>query len=671
MGTELTEMLALKTTVIRAGAALLSSALICSCASTAPVKKEPKKVTANVEKDFRSTEKLAKSGDSKKAMPRLKHFVQANPDTELTGEAYYLMGMMSLNAQSYPDALNAFSAVLNLSVSSSYEVDAAFHVARLQLRASQPAEAEKTLARSARWKNLSSEESVELLRLHYEAANAQKKYLEALDFLIQLNQSAATQADRDKFKNLAIDSLDSRLSEDELRTIADSSHFAFLQPVAQFRYGLLTADKKLYSTARQYFSSVTSSAPGTELAERAQALITQIDLRNRVADHTIGVVLPLTGKQAPIGYKALRGIQLGLGIYGNHGKSSGFRLAVVDSEGNPDTARHAIERLVQEDNVIAIIGGLLSKTAGAEAAKAQEFGVPTILLSQKAGVTQAGEFVFRNALTSQMQVAYLVDTAMTKLGMKSFAILFPNDAYGVEYTNLFWDEVRAHGGEIRGAQPYEPAETDFRGYVQRLVGTFYLEDRVDEYRLLAKAWNEKNPKRSGQHAVPAPEDLLAPIVDFDAVFIPDSAKAVGQIAPMLAYSNVTGVRLLGTNLWNSPGLVNRGQKFVEGAVFVDSYLSTDPGFIRSEFFTSYHAAFDEEPGLTEVQAYDSALILRQSIAAGENTRAGLQARLAGLENFPGALGALAVNSNREFRRPLAAITVKDGKITDLEARPRQ
>jgi ABC-type branched-subunit amino acid transport system substrate-binding protein len=391
-------------------------------------------------------------------------------------------------------------------------------------------------------------------------------------------------------------------------------------------------------------------------------IINQIDSRSRVEAKTIGVILPLSGKQAAIGYKALRGIQHGLGIYGNR-RGGGFRLAIIDSEGNPDVARHAVERLVQEDNVIALIGGLLSKTASAEALKAQQLGIPSIMLSQKAGITQAGDFVFRNALTSKMQVEYLVETAINQLGMKNFAILYPNDAYGVEYANLFWDEVRARGGEIRGAQPYDPSETDFRSYIQRLVNTFYLDDRASEYQLFAKAWNEKNPKKSGKYSAPPPEEILPPIVDFDAVFIPDSVKAVGQIAPMLAYNNVTGVRLLGTNIWNSPGLAQRGQKFVENSLFVDSFLSGDPVLSRSEFFSSYKSTYDEEPGLTEIQAYDSALILRQLITSGENTRASLQARLSRLDNFPGAAGPLSVDANREIRRPLTALTVKDGRIS--------
>ncbi|MEK7358706.1 MAG: penicillin-binding protein activator, partial [Bdellovibrionota bacterium] len=448
-----------------------------------------------------------------------------------------------------------------------------------------------------------------------------------------------------------------------LREIGSNSKFGFMQAPAKYRYALVLADQREYSRARSALADVVSIAPGSELAERATRFIDQIDARNRVDPRTIGVSLPLSGDQAATGARALRAIQLGLGVYGP--KPSNFRLAVVDSEGTADGGRRAIERLVQEDNVIAIIGGLTSKSAAAEAAKAQEMGVPTILLSQKSGITKAGDAIFRNALTSQMQMQQLAEVAIKTLGLKRFAIVYPNDAYGTEYANLFWDEVKARGGEIVGAQSYDADTKDFSPQVQRLTGTFYLEDRASEYQQRLRAYQEKNPKRSLRSSAPSIEDILPPIVDFDAVFIPETATGVGQIVPSFAYNNVRGIRFLGTNAWNSEALVRRAGKGVEGSVFIDSVLTTDPAFRSSEFFTSFKGTFDEEPGRNEIQAFDSAAILRQLIGSGETTRVGLQSRLASLQNAPGALGRVSSAGEREFRRPTTILTVSGGKIVPL------
>src|SRR5690606_20395509 len=146
--------------------------------------------------------------------------------------------------------------------------------------------------------------------------------------------------------------------------------------------------------------------------------------RSRVDIRTIGVILPLSGKNAAIGQSVLNSIQLGLGIYD---KKSNIRLAVIDSEGKYLDARRAVEKLVVEDQAVAIIGILQRQTATNTTSNAQSLAVPTIYLIQKPGRTQISNFILRNALTSAMQVQYLVETAMQKLGFTKFAILYPED----------------------------------------------------------------------------------------------------------------------------------------------------------------------------------------------------------------------------------------------------
>ncbi len=294
---------------------------------------------------------------------------------------------------------------------------------------------------------------------------------------------------------------------------------------------------------------------------------------------------------------------------------------MVDSEGTPEGARRAVERLVTEDSAIAIVGSLLSREATAVAQKTEELGVPSVALSQKAGLTESGTYIFRNAVTSAMQVRELVKLAMDQLGMKRFAILYPNDAYGVEYANLFWDEVLARGGTIAGAQIYAPTETDFRGPIKRLVGTYYLEDRKSEYQARLRDWY-RSQKKISTRASP-PDDILPPIVDFDAIFIPDTPKALGQIAPMLVYQGVSGVRLLGTSVWNTTELVRRGERNVENALFVDSNMLSDPSFKQSKFFKDFLKTFGEEPGMFEAQGFEVGVMLRNSVAGGERSRIGL------------------------------------------------
>ena len=640
---------------------LLAIGLLASCQST-PVRRPPVKAPPTVEKEFSQAKVLLDKGDSKKALGRLKKIATNSPDSDLADDANMLMAQVYERDQQWNDALKSYLAVANSEIASPLEAEALLRAARINLRFSKFNDAATLTDRLRKLPSATPTQKLEGEELRGEAFLAENKVLKAIELYVGLSEQSTDPRHKEKYRLAAQDLLDTRLGEDDVREVAESSSFGFLRPTAKYRIGLIYADQRQLSRARSAFQDVVALVPGTELAERATSLITQIDARSRVNARTIGAVLPLSGRQAAVGYRALRGLQLGLGIYAPGKKISNFRLAVIDSEGNPDIARRGVERLVVEDNAVAVVGGLLSRTASAEASKAQEFGIPTVMMGQKAGLTEIGEFIFRNALTSQMQAERLAAVSIENLGLKRFAILFPNDPYGTEFANFFWDAVRLRGGHVTAVQTYDPKETDFRTHVQRLVGNYYVEDRADEYRLRYRQYLEKNPKRNARQQAPSPEEILPPIVDFDALFIPDSARAAGQIAPMLAYNDVDNLRLLGTNLWNNASFVSRGQKFVENAIIVDGLYTGDHSFQASQFVREFKEIFGEEPGMIEAQAYDSGLLLRQLITSGSSSRIELREKLANVKNFPGAFGSLDMSANRELQRPISVLTVKSSKL---------
>ncbi|MEK6774602.1 MAG: penicillin-binding protein activator [Bdellovibrionota bacterium] len=495
--------------------------------------------------------------------------------------------------------------------------------------------------------------------LAYEKAG---QNLEALRLLVPLSVSAPTKKEQDDHRLHAIELVETKLNENELHEASRNSDFGFIRSHSLYRLGEISLNQQNVDNSRRYFNGVIELQPGSDLAYKSKEVIDQLEASKRVSPKTIGVVLPLSGKNANIGQRALRGIQMGLGL---HQPYSNFKLAVMDSEGNADNARRGVERLVREDNVIALIGSLLGKTALAEITKSSEFNIPTITLSQKSGLTDFGPYVFRNSLTTEMQVRHLVRVAMDSLGMKRFAVMYPNDSYGVETTNIFWDEVLARGGTVVAAQTYNPKDTDFRQAVQRLVGTYYIEARLNEYKQKQKeffATNKNKPSRSNYNA----DDLLTPVVDFDGLFIPDSAKTLGQISAFLSYGGVRGVKLMGTNLWNSPGLAKRAGSFSNNILFVDSF--TPASLASNRFLSEYKVIYNEDPSLIEIQAYDSALILRQLILQGAASRETIAEKLTSLKEFPGSLGTLQMTSDREIRRPLLTLTLDRGEIVPLKIR---
>jgi ABC-type branched-subunit amino acid transport system substrate-binding protein len=624
-----------------------------------PDKQKAKPANKQTSSQHDSIMKEFRSGKTKTAIKKLEAFVVSHPDLDLANDANIFLGDYYVEKDK-SKALKYYLRVVNSPYYSSKE-----WIARLK-------------AGLLVWEQKDSYRSLELIepifkydspsgvlyeahKLKAEVELFRTNYPEALKSLVFLAEKATDKQEQDAYRSQAKEITEFKVNRDVLMRIAGDSDYAFLRPLALFKMGVIYFEESNYSKAESYLEDVVSISPKSALAEQANDILLQIYSRSKINTKTIGVVLPLSGRLGPIGYKTLSGIQHGLGIFGND--NSGFKIAVIDSEANPNVAKRAVEKLVVQDNVIAILGSLKGKTSLAIAKKAQELGVPNIGFSLSADLTVTGDYIFRNALTSHMQVKNLVKTAMTKYNVKRFAILYPNDNYGIEFSNIFWDEVLANGGEIRGAQSYNAKETDFRDPIRRLVGTYYREDRFDEYKIRLQEWQAKYGENTRRKI---PTDLLPPIVDFEAIFIPDTSRALGQIAPMLEYNDVKTPILLGTNLWNTNSITKRAGGFADQVVFVDTY--TDLANKRAaDFIKNFEQEFGRKPDSYESIAYETAKLLKDLIVQeGIRTRSALKESLMQLKAYPSIMGQISVNEIGDIERPLRSMTIEKGQIKSIQ-----
>ncbi len=633
---------------------------VASC-STTPDKKPPTLAPPQITAEFNRAKDLISKKKTTKGLLLLKNLSKAHAQTELADDALMLLGETYYRSRDYERAYKSFITVVRSNIYSPVEAQALYMSAKSLTMLSRYDEALSLISTLIEKHKIEPKEELSVYKLKFLLLSKLGDKLDSVRTLVILAKMEPSLSKRKSYKLKAIDFVELELNFDDLQKASSDDSFGFARGHAFYKLGLHFFEKQNYSDALSAFERAAEILPNSDISEQAQGYINQVLARQVVEPKTIGVVLPLTSQHSKVAYRTLRGLQLGLGVYGQN--KSQFKLAIIDSEANPDSARRAVERLVLEDHAIAVVGSLLSKTAAAVAAKSEELGVPNITLSQKSGLTDIGRNVFRNALTSQMQVQMLVKTAMELRGFKRFAILYPNDNYGIEYANLFWDEVLARGGQITAVQTYRPKETDFSGPIKRLTGTFYYEDRLTEYRSLLKEWYKKQKYISSRTSPPG--DLLPPAIDFDALFIPDSARTLGQIAPMMAYQEVNNVTLLGTNIWNSYNTVKRGQQYVENSIFVDGLLLSDRRFSQSDFYKEFYSTFQLKPSIFESQAYDIGLLLRQLIIDGHRTRDELAGALRSVKNFNGSYGSLDMSDKRELSRPLYSLTIHNGKIIPL------
>ena len=372
-------------------------------------------------------------------------------------------------------------------------------------------------------------------------------------------------------------------------------------------------------------------------------------------------MLTLSGKFGKFGYKALQGIELALKVFQPSSDAAPLSLVVMDDQGDQDRALAVMDELFYKHHVAVIIGPLVSKLAEPMGKKAQELGIPLIALSQKEA--SGGDYVFNAALTPAMQVRELVQYATEKAGISSFAILSPQGRFGDEYVKAFWDEVDRVGGAVRGCEAYANDETDFREYIDKLVGLASTDARaheVEELKLLKAATPVKSRSKSFQRMFD-----LKPIVDFQAVFIPDDPKALGQILPTFAYRDVEKLLFLGINTWDNNELIARAGQFAEGAVFVDGYYSGSQAPSSKKFAEEYRATYGSDPSSVEAMSYDAAHILASLMKGSDVTsRADMRDRIMGLKDFQGVTGKISYRDGRLTKR-LSLLTVKSGKIEEI------
>ncbi len=319
-----------------------------------------------------------------------------------------------------------------------------------------------------------------------------------------------------------------------------------------------------------------------------------IERRSAVDATTIGCIVPLSGRTRLIGEAVLKGVMLGSQGDPRSGGRNRLNVTIRDSGGDPDRAVAAVEELVLEEQVIAIIGPVDVSTAIPAAERANELGVPMLSLTVKDGVPQTGRFIFRQFSTSNAEVRSLVESALAN-GAQRFAMLYPQNGYGQTMHRLFSEVLAQRELPLEIAIPYDASSRSFTA----------------EATQLAEA-------------------------EFDTLFIPDQASRLVLIAPALAavgvWSGFEGdeppgpgrnVRLLIPSIGIAPDLIRRGGRYLQGAMFSTFFYPDDMGQM-ADFAKRFHIEYNRPPSYLAAFGHDAAALIGTAIRSGTTTRDGIR-----------------------------------------------
>jgi ABC-type branched-subunit amino acid transport system substrate-binding protein len=291
-----------------------------------------------------------------------------------------------------------------------------------------------------------------------------------------------------------------------------------------------------------------------------------------------------------------------------------------------------------------------------------------VTLTQKEDITTEGEMVFRNFLTPFREIQSLVEKAVNGLGLKRFAIFYPDNPYGLNSMSLFWNRVDELGGVITSAESYDPDETDFAVEIKKMVGLHYWRPILIDQTVMQN--NQMRWENEIEEKHPS-EENPAPIVDFDAIFIPDTPQHVALIAPQFPFYNIFGVRLLGTRSWQSDELIDQARDYVEGAIFPVAFFAEGQSEGLEEFLGLYRNHYGSEPTDLAANGYDTIRLLKAVMNDGDgvHTRRGLQRRLILYDGLDGVTGKISFDEQGEVEKSPTLLTISNGRFRVIPTTP--
>jgi len=449
---------------------------------------------------------------------------------------------------------------------------------------------------------------------------------------------------QEELRNKVRSIIDTFTTEKELGQVESLYRGAYGGGYAKLKMALMARQRGDDVLARKLLLELEKEYRGMDYSSQMRELLESIPAQAK-SKYTIGVILPLSGTHQSFGERALQGIQLAVKEADPGGSPSLISLAVRDSKGNPHDAERAVEELVTKEKAIAIIGPLLSVNVDRAARKAQQLRVPLLSLSQKELPSGKGDFIFQNSFTPSAQVQSLVTYAIRDLELRTFAVFYPNSPYGLHFKNLFAQEVVQRGGKTLGAAVYQEDQTDF----SQEIRSFFRVETLTRYD-------------SGNKKI----EEFKPGLSVDGLFIPDTYDRVGLLLSQMAYYDVKDPVFMGTNGWNSPGLISTTGTASDGSIFVDAFFKGSPSPMTARFVEEFRKLNGRDPETLEALAYEGARFLKEILGAKSiSSPIQLRDEIHQIQNFQGISNLRGFGEGGKPIRTLTILRVNKGKIEQV------
>jgi branched-chain amino acid transport system substrate-binding protein len=336
-------------------------------------------------------------------------------------------------------------------------------------------------------------------------------------------------------------------------------------------------------------------------------------LAARAESVRVGVIAELTGDMPAVGASCRNAAEMAVkeanaaGGFTVGGKKLKVELFVEDNGGKADQSAAAAQKLISQEDVVAIIGPNASRYAipASEIAESNQ----TIFITPwstnpkttlDAATGKPKRYAFRSCFIDPFQGKVLAKFALETMKAKKAAILYDVASdYNKGIAEVFRADYEKLGGKVVASETYTTNDKDFSAQFTKI-------------------------KAAG------PDVVFLPNYYSEVPLQVQQAKRLGIKVPFL-----------GSDSWGSADLLKLGGADLEGFYFSTHYAADNAAPAAVQFIGSYTKLYGTAPDDVAALTYDAFGLLFTALkSAGKTDREAVRNALAKLPSYQGVTGEM-------------------------------
>ena len=341
-------------------------------------------------------------------------------------------------------------------------------------------------------------------------------------------------------------------------------------------------------------------------------------------DIVVGAILGLSGEDSSLGQETKEGMIIALDEINGAGGFKGRKLKVLyeDTQLKPDLANEKIQKLIDRERVLFVIGDAGSGPTLGAVGYAERAKVPLISGSAtNVEVTRGKKYVFRVCFTDDKQGFAGAKFAREVLKAERAAVIYATgNKYSEGLQEIFSQEFTKGGGKIVAKETYQLGETNIVTFLTKIKDA-------------------------------DPQIVFAPVYPSDLTKIGPTKIQVGLKAP-----------LLGTDGWDGPATKAKGViEALEGSYFTDLFAADGPD-TNKDFVAKYKAAYKgATPSSLAAGGYDALMLVFDAMGrAKELTSESLRDAIEQTKDFKGVSGKITIDAGHNAQKPVIVMKITGG-----------